>query len=67
MPADHVYKRSRLPLRHEPRQIAQIPVIVFSAVADGEVPRAVATIRKATVNPDRLLRLIERTTTTGAH
>jgi len=37
-----------------------IPVIAFSAVLEGDVAGTVASIRKAAVNPDVLLALIER-------
>jgi len=45
-------------LRADPR-LVHVPVIVFSAVAEDDVPGAVATIRKATVDPTIFLRLIE--------
>jgi len=41
-------------------RLADLPVIAFSANIDGDVPGAVATIRKAAVNPDVFLGLIER-------
>ena len=40
--------------------LREIPVIAFSAVSDRDVPQAVATVRKGTVDPDVLLGIIER-------
>jgi CheY-like chemotaxis protein len=41
-------------------QLAALPVIAFSANIEGEVPGTIATIRKATVDVDVFLALIER-------
>ena len=40
--------------------LADIPVIAFSANLDGDLPGTVATVRKAGVDPDVFLALIER-------
>ena len=44
-------------LRHDP-VLRDIPVIAFSAVLDRDVPNVVASIRKGTVDPNVLLRII---------
>jgi len=41
-------------------KLEHIPVIAFSANVQAEVPKTVATLRKATVDPDMLLRIIEQ-------
>ena len=46
-------------LKHD-EALREIPVIAFSAVIDHDVPPAIATVRKGTVNPDVLLGIIER-------
>jgi CheY-like chemotaxis protein len=40
--------------------LADIPVIAFSANLEGELPGTVATVRKAGVDPELFLGLIER-------
>jgi len=40
--------------------LAEIPAIAFSAFIEGELPGTIATVRKASVNPDVFLGLIER-------
>jgi CheY-like chemotaxis protein len=40
-------------------ELAKIPIVAFSAVVESDVPGAVATIRKGTVDPSMLLRIIE--------
>ena len=39
---------------------AQIPVVAFSANIEGELPGAVATFRKASVDPELMLDVIDR-------
>ena len=46
-------------LHHDP-VLRNIPVIAFSAVLDREVPNVVAAIRKGSVDPDVLLRIVEQ-------
>src|SRR5947199_57574 len=46
-------------LQADPK-FAQIPVVAFSANIDGDFPGAVATIRKAAVDPDVMLNIIDR-------
>ena len=40
--------------------LPQIPVVAFSANVEGDVPGAVATIRKAAVDPEVMLDIIDR-------
>ena len=46
-------------LQADPR-FAQIPVVAFSANIENDLPGAVATIRKAAVDPDVLLSIVDR-------
>jgi len=46
-------------LQADPK-FAQIPVVAFSANIEGDFPGAVATIRKAAVDPDVMLNIIDR-------
>src|SRR5439155_19226833 len=41
-------------------RFAHIPVVAFSGIIEGNFPGAVATIRKAAVDPDVMLNIIDR-------
>jgi CheY-like chemotaxis protein len=45
-------------VRDDP-ELAKIPIVAFSAAVESDVPGTVATIRKGTVDPAVLLRVIE--------